>query len=89
MTDVVLTPAACYAAYPAVAQRSPLPPGGILLDPGASHVFRNEPSPDPARLQAFHQREMVRIGDADDVLQWRDLWMSRAVTIFERFGIQR
>jgi seryl-tRNA synthetase len=87
MTDVVLTPAACYPVYPAVAQRGPLPPGGILLDLGASYVFRNEPSPDPARLQVFHQREMVRIGDAGDVLRWRELWMSRAKTIFERLGL--
>jgi seryl-tRNA synthetase len=87
MTDVVLTPAACYPVYPAVAQRGPLPPGGILLDLGASYVFRNEPSPDPARLQVFHQREMVRIGDAGDVLHWRELWMSRAKTIFERLGL--
>jgi seryl-tRNA synthetase len=87
MTDVVLSPAACYPAYPAVARRGPLPPGGILLDLGASYVFRNEPSPDPARLQVFHQREMVRIGDADDVLQWRELWMSRAKTIFENLGL--
>lgn len=87
MTDVVLSPAACYPAYPAVARRGPLPPGGILLDLGASYVFRNEPSPDPARLQVFHQREMVRMGDADDVLQWRELWMSRAKTIFKRLGL--
>jgi seryl-tRNA synthetase len=87
MRDVVLSPAACYPAYPAVARRGPLPPGGILLDLGASYVFRNEPSPDPARLQVFQQREMVRIGDADDVLQWRELWMSRAKTIFQRLGL--
>jgi seryl-tRNA synthetase len=82
MTDVVLSPAACYPAYPAVALRGPLPPGGLLLDLGASYVFRNEPSADPARLQVFHQREMVRIGRAEDVLQWRELWMSRAKAIF-------
>jgi seryl-tRNA synthetase len=87
MTEVALTPAACYPAYPAVARRGPLPPGGILLDLGGSYVFRNEPSPDPARLQVFHQREMVRMGDADDVLQWRELWMSRAISIFQRLGL--
>lgn len=83
MTDVVLTPAACYPAYPAIARRGTLPEGGLTLDLGASYVFRNEPSPDPARLQVFHQREMVRIGRPDDVLQWRELWMSRAKGIFE------
>jgi seryl-tRNA synthetase len=83
MTDVVLTPAACYPAYPAIALRGALPAGGLTLDLGASYVFRNEPSPDPARLQVFHQREMVRIGDADDVLRWRERWMSRAQIIFD------
>jgi len=82
MTDVVLTPAACYPAYPAVAARGPLPMQGLTLDLGASYVFRNEPSPDPARLQVFHQREMVRIGRPEAVLQWRQLWMSRAEKIF-------
>jgi seryl-tRNA synthetase len=82
MTDVVLTPAACYPVYPAIGRRGPLPTGGLTLDLGGSYVFRNEPSPDPARLQVFHQREMVRIGTADDVLRWREVWMSRAQSIF-------
>lgn len=82
MTDVVLTPAACYPVYPAVARRGPLPAQGLTLDLGASYVFRNEPSPDPARLQVFHQREMVRIGRPADVLEWRQIWMARAETIF-------
>jgi len=87
MTDVVLTPAACYPAYPAIAHRGPLPEGGLTLDLGASYVFRNEPSPDPARLQVFHQREMVRMGRPDDVLQWRELWMSRAQDIFAQLEL--
>jgi seryl-tRNA synthetase len=87
MTDVVLTPAACYPAYPAIARRGPLPEGGLTLDLGASYVFRNEPSPDPARLQVFHQREMVRMGRPDDVLRWRELWMSRAQDIFAQLEL--
>lgn len=83
MTDVVLTPAACYPVYPALGQRGPLSSGGLILDLGASYVFRNEPSLDPARLQVFHQREMVRVGRPEQVLQWRELWMSRAQRIFE------
>jgi seryl-tRNA synthetase len=83
MTDVVLTPAACYPVYPALSLRGHLPSGGLTLDLGGSYVFRNEPSADPARLQVFHQREMVRVGHPDQVLRWRELWMSRAQTIFE------
>ena len=87
MTDVVLVPAACYPAYPAMALRGPLPLGGVTLDLGGSYVFRNEPSGDPARLQMFHQREMVRIGDADDVIAWRETWMERAKDIFDQVGL--
>jgi len=87
MTDVVMVPAACYPAYPAMALRGPLPKGGVTLDLGGSYVFRNEPSGDPARLQMFHQREMVRIGEAEDILAWRDTWMARAKNIFEQCGL--
>ncbi len=83
MTDVVLTPAACYPVYPALGLRGPLPSSGLTLDLGASYVYRNEPSLDPARLQAFHQREMVRVGHSEQVLEWRELWMSRAKNIFQ------
>jgi seryl-tRNA synthetase len=87
MTDVVLVPAACYPAYPAMALRGPLPKKGLTLDLGGCYVFRNEPSGDPARLQIFHQREMIRIGEADDVLAWRETWMERAKEIFAQTGL--
>jgi len=87
MTDAVMAPAACYPAYPAMALRGPLPKGGVTLDLGGSYVFRNEPSGDPARLQMFHQREMVRIGEAEDILAWRETWMARAKNIFEQCGL--
>ena len=86
-TGVVMVPAACYPAYPAMALRGQLPPRGVALDLGPCYVFRNEPSSDPARMQMFHQRELVRIGEAEDVLEWRDTWMSRATSIFEGIGI--
>ncbi len=63
MTDLVLTPAACYPVYPAIAARGPLPAGGVTVDAGGAYVFRREPSEDPARLQMFHQREIVRLGE--------------------------
>jgi seryl-tRNA synthetase len=82
MTDVVMTPAACYPAYPVVGARGPLPNHGATLDLGGSYVYRNEPSGDPARLQMFHQREMIRVGSAEQVLEWRECWIARAVEIF-------
>lgn len=87
LTNVVLVPAACYPAYPAIARRGPLPEGGVSLDLGGCYVFRHEPSPDPARLQMFHQRELVRIGETADVLAWRETWISRARTLFEQIGL--
>jgi seryl-tRNA synthetase len=86
-TGVVLVPAACYPAYPAIALRGPLPKAGLTLDLGGSYVFRNEPSGDPARLQMFHQREMVRIGEAEDVIAWRETWIKRARDIFEQINL--
>jgi seryl-tRNA synthetase len=74
-TDVVLTPAACYPVYPAVA--GTLPEDGRLVDV-LSFCFRHEPSVDPARMQAFRQREYVRIADPQRVRDWRDIWLERA-----------
>jgi seryl-tRNA synthetase len=88
MTDVVLVPAACYPAYPAVALRGRLPKGGLRLDLGGSYVFRNEPSGNPARLQMFHQREMIRIGTAENVIEWREMWIDRAKCILDQLGLR-
>jgi seryl-tRNA synthetase len=80
-TGLALLPAACHPAYPAIARRGVVPRDGLTLDLGAACVFRNEPSPDPARLQVFHQRELVRIGAEEQVLEWRGRWIERAAEI--------
>jgi seryl-tRNA synthetase len=87
MTDLVLTPAACYPVYPAIAARGPLKTGGITVDAGGSYVFRHEPSGDPARLQMFHQREIVRIGEPETVAAWRDGWRDRSVALLRSVGL--
>ena len=87
-TDLVLTPAACYPVYPAIAKRGPLPPGGLCIDVGSALVFRNEPSGDPARLQMFRQRELVRIAEPDTVAEWRNKWRDRAIDILTSLGIE-
>jgi seryl-tRNA synthetase len=87
MTDLVLTPAACYPVYPAVAARGRLPQGGVTVDAGGAYVFRREPSGDPARLQMFHQREIVRIGEPEAVEEWRDVWRDRAVELLRLLGL--
>jgi seryl-tRNA synthetase len=88
MSEMVLTPAACYPLYPAVAARGPLPEGGLTLDTGDAYVFRREPSDDPARLQIFHMREIVRIGDAETVTQWRLGWRTRAEDLLRSLGLE-
>jgi seryl-tRNA synthetase len=87
MTDLVLKPAACYPVYPAVATRGALPPGGVMVDAGGTYVFRHEPSGDPARLQAFHQREIVRIGEPETVVEWRNRWRDRSLELLRSVGL--
>ncbi|MEA2126913.1 MAG: hypothetical protein QOI80_3695, partial [Solirubrobacteraceae bacterium] len=67
--------------------RGPLPEGGVAIDAGGGYVFRNEPSGDPARLQMFHQKELVRIGEPDVVAEWRDKWRDRAITMLRGLGL--
>jgi seryl-tRNA synthetase len=87
MSDLVLAPAACYPVYPAVAARGPLPDGGVTVDTGPAYVFRNEPSGDPARLQMFRMRELVRIGEPETVTAWRDAWRDRALELLRSVGL--
>ncbi len=74
-TDVVLTPAACYPVYPMSA--GTLTEDGRLFDI-QSYCFRHEPSNDPMRMQMFRQQEHVRIGTAEQVTDWRNVWFDRS-----------
>lgn len=87
MTELALMPAACYPVYPTVAARGPLKPGGLFVDAGGAWVFRHEPSRDPARRQIFHQHELVRVGEPDAVLQWRDEWAQRGLELLRGLGL--
>jgi seryl-tRNA synthetase len=87
MTDLALVPAACYPVYPVVASRGPVVAGGLVVDAGGAWVFRHEPSEDPARLQMFHQREIVRVGAPDDVLAWRNSWSERGLALLRSLGL--
>lgn len=86
-TELTMMPAACYPVYPAVARRGPLPAGGVFVDAGGAWVFRHEPSHDPARRQIFHQHELVRIGEPDAVLEWRDEWAQRGLDLLRALGL--
>jgi seryl-tRNA synthetase len=84
MTDVVLTPAACYPLYPTMA--GTLPPLGRLVTM-LGWVFRHEPSPEPTRMQSFRVREFVRAGSPDEVVAWRDMWLERGVSLLQGLGL--
>jgi seryl-tRNA synthetase len=84
MTDVVLTPAACYPLYPT--QAGDLEPGGRAFDI-LSYCFRHEPSLDPARMQSFRMREYVRLGSPDDVQKFRATWLERGEEIMGSLGL--
>lgn len=87
MTDLALMPAACYPVYPAIARRGPLAAGGIFVEAGGSWVFRHEPSHDPARRQMFRQHELVRLGEPDTVLAWRNEWATRGLELLRGLGL--
>jgi seryl-tRNA synthetase len=86
-TDLTLMPAACYPVYPAIAARGRLMPGGVFVEAGGSWVFRHEPSADPARRQMFRQHELVRIGEPEVVVQWRDEWAGRGLELLRELGL--
>jgi seryl-tRNA synthetase len=84
MTDVVLTPAACYPVYPSFT--GTVGKEGRLVDM-QNWVFRNEPSNEPTRMQAFRVRELVRVGTPDVVVAWRDMWLERGLRIMSSLGL--
>ena len=85
-TDLVLTPAACYPLYPLVAARGKIPAEGLLFDV-ASDCFRHEPSQEIDRFQSFRMREFVRMGAADQIVEFRQRWMARGSELADLMGL--
>lgn len=85
-TDVMMVPAACYPLYPTAAN-TVLPKEGRLVDLRA-FVFRHEPSPDPARMQIFRQREFVKLGTAEQAQSHRDFWLEKGQEILRSVGLE-
>jgi seryl-tRNA synthetase len=85
-TDVVLTPAACYALYPVVAKRGQLSNHGALFDL-QSYCFRHEPSKEPTRMQLFRMREYVRFGTPEQVSEFRTTWLERGQQMMAELGV--
>ncbi|MGX5200659.1 amino acid--[acyl-carrier-protein] ligase [Aliikangiella sp. IMCC44632] len=84
-TDVMMVPAACYPLYPTAAN-TVLPKAGRIVDLRA-FVFRHEPSPDPARMQIFRQREFVRLGTPQQAKEHRDYWLEKGQEILRSVGL--
>ena len=84
ITDVVLNPAACYPVYPSFT--GVVPKGGRLVTM-LNWVFRHEPSPEPTRMQSFRVREFVKVGTPDEVVEWRDMWLQRGLTLLQSLGL--
>ena len=85
-SDLVLSPAACYPAYPIAASCGAVPSGGLIFDVAAD-CFRREPSVALDRLQSFRMREYVRIGSPEEVRSFREQWIERAVAIAGQLGL--
>lgn len=83
-TDVMLTPAACYPVYPMF---SGLLPGKGRLVTVLGWVYRHEPSDEPTRLQAFRMREFIRVGMNDQVVEWRNAWLDRGLSLLRSLGL--
>ena len=83
--DVMMIPAACYPLYPTAAN-TVLPAEGRLVDL-RSFVFRHEPSPDPARMQIFRQREYVRLGTPEQAQAHRDFWLGKGQEMLKALGL--
>ncbi|CAN5507816.1 amino acid--[acyl-carrier-protein] ligase [soil metagenome] len=85
MTGVTLNPAACYPVYPSFS--GTVPEEGKLVTM-LNWVYRHEPSPEPTRMQAFRVREFVRCGTPDQVVEWRDMWLQRGLSLLGALGLQ-
>lgn len=83
-TESMMVPAACYPLYPTAS--GTLPAEGRTVDLRC-FVFRCEPSPDPARMQLFQQREFVRLGTPVQALEHRNGWLKRAQEILQSVGL--
>jgi seryl-tRNA synthetase len=84
MTEVTLNPAACYPVYPSFT--GVVPAGGRTVSM-LNWVYRHEPSPEPTRMQSFRVREFVKVGTPDEVVQWRDMWLQRGLTLLQSLGL--
>ena len=75
MTDVVMVPAACYPAYPAMALRGPLPKGGVTLDLGGSVDILG------------YRSDVIRVLAGSDIFVLASLYEGYPVAVMEALAI--
>jgi seryl-tRNA synthetase len=63
-----------------------LDPADVVLCSATCH--RHEPSPDPARMQAFHMHELVFVGTPDDAMKHRDSGLERGLGLLGDLGLE-
>jgi seryl-tRNA synthetase len=84
-SDVTLSSAACHSLYGLLPGR--LPSGGLRFEV-FGHCFRNEPSLDPARMQAFRMHEFVYVGEPEGAVAHRDMWLERSADLLSGLGLE-
>jgi seryl-tRNA synthetase len=82
--DLMLVSAACQPAFPLFT--GTLPAGGRRVDV-LGHCFRREQSVDPARMQAFRQREFLYLGDSSGAHSHCEEWIGRGLQILRDLGL--
>jgi seryl-tRNA synthetase len=75
---IVLRPAACHPIYPMCTGRLPVDGRTFEIH---GWCFRHEPSPDPARMQAFRMHEYVYLGTPEGAVAHRDEWIERGLSV--------
>lgn len=84
ITDLVLLPAACYHVYPLWTDQV-----RRLDRPVCVHAtcFRQEATDEPGRLRSFRMTEIVRAGQPEECLRWRDEWRDRLAAWLTDLGL--
>jgi seryl-tRNA synthetase len=85
-SELAPLPAACYPLYPIVAARQMPIIEPMLFDVGAT-CFRNEPSPEPWRLQSFRMREFVQFGNGEATTAFRQTMLDAAIELSAALGL--
>ena len=82
---VALCPAVCHPLYPTLT--GTLPEHGRRFDV-SGWCYRHEPSPDPARMQAFRQHDLVYVGEAARAVEHRDRWLQLGAETLGSLGLE-